>query len=167
MYLTLKFSQHAQHLIAARQLQHYVIISGYPNPPKSDLNTQVTWRFLWFIRVIAPFVILGSCLYGMGGGLHKSATGIQNNSEGIAYFFVLVGIVLFIYSFIAPRLRLKSVVEQDYTVARFYREPTIRFWNPNPVAAKGMDEEIRQSIITFRAFLEESKEIPATDQFEL
>lgn len=167
VYLTLKFSKHAQLLIAARQLQDHLILSGFPNPPPSNIGTNAAFRFYWLLRIAAPFMFLGSCIYGMSGALQQSATGKLNNSESIAFLLVLLSIILFAVSFIAPRRHEQNISEQEYTVKRFYREPTVRFYASNPVVAKGLDDEIRERLLVLRQFLEESKEMPAEDRFEL
>lgn len=153
--LTLKFSREAHQLIRARGIEHLTVLSGeLTRPPPGAAEV---FGMDWLFRIcgfVGAFGIIPCIIYGAAGGA----------AAGPLLFLCFV---LLAVRFIGPRVVVNSWAAKEYTIKSFLRQPTVRLYADNPVFAKGLMDQIKEKIAGLRALLEDSKELPAEETFEL
>jgi len=156
---TVNFSEEESAIIKARDLyrEGFIVRTSTPIPTKTQFfSTNI-------IRTIGYFMAIGGVFRGIYEGLAHAPT----NSIGGPMFFLGVG--LFIWGWFRTRKEDKRFEssEQEITVKQLLNKPsfTVHAWNP--AAAKGIENDIRENLVSLKNLIKDSAQIQAKQTFEL
>jgi hypothetical protein len=156
---TVNFSEEERAIIKARDLyrEGFTIRTSTPVPTKTQFFSTNMIRFVGF------FMAIGGVFRGIYEGLAHTPT----NSIGGPMFFL--GLGLFIWGWFRTRKEDKRFEssEQEITVKQLLNKPsfTVHAWNP--AVAKGIEDEIRQNLVSLKNLIQNSAQIQAKQTFEL
>jgi len=156
---TVNFSEEERAIIQTRDLyrQGFVVRTSTPLPTKTQFfSTNI-------MRVIGRIMIIGGFLYS----LLVEGFGHANTTIGGPVLFL--GIALEIWGWMRTRKEHKrfETDEQEITVKKLLNAPsfTVHAWNP--AAAKGIEDDIRENLVSLKNVIKNSAEIQAKQTFEL
>jgi hypothetical protein len=156
---TVSFSEEESAIIKARDLyrEGFIVRTSTPLPTKTKFySTNI-------IRTIGFFMAIGGVLRGIYEGLAH----VPTNSVGGPMFFL--GLGLFIWGWFRTRKEDKRFEssEQEITVKQLLNKPsfTVHAWNP--AAAKGIENDIRENLVSLKNLIKDSAQIQAKQTFEL
>jgi hypothetical protein len=146
-----EFSEEEKAIIKQRDLysQGVTVRTSTPMPSRVQFfNTNVI-RAVGFILALTGIVL-----------------GIAGTGFGFLFF---VGAGLFIWGFIRTRREDKrfETAEQEITVKKLLANPSFTVHGWNPAAAKGLEQDIREELVSLKNLIQNSAEIQAKQTFEL
>lgn len=156
---SVNFSEEERAIIKARDLYRdgFTIRTSTPLPSKTQFfSTNV-------IRIVGLFMAIG----GMLRGIYEGLAHVPTNSIGGPMFFI--GLGLFIWGWFRTRKEDKrfELSEQEITVKQLLTQPTFTVHGWNPAAAKGLEETIRENLVSLKNLIQDSAEVRTKQTFEL
>ncbi len=150
---TVNFSEEEQAIIKTRELyrEGFSVRTSTPLPSKTALFGAGLMRPIGIVMMVVGAV------WGIAGG---------GTPTGLLFF---VGLGLVVYGWLRVRKqdnRLENS-EQDVTVKQLLGKPTFTVHAWNPAAAKGIEQDIRDNLVTLKGLIQDSAELQATQTFEL
>ena len=156
---TVNFSEEERAIVKERDLygEGFFVRTSTPVPSQNSiLGTGL-------MRGLGPLMIIGGLFYGM---FVEGLGGVKTNFAAPVLF---IGIGLTIVGFLRGRKEDKRLEEdvQHITIKQLLNSPkfTVHAWNP--AAAKGIEEQIREHLVSLKNLIKNSAEIQATQIFEL
>lgn len=156
---TVLFSEEESAIIKARDLYR----EGFIVRTSTPLPTKVQFFSTGIIRTVGRFMIVGGFLYG----LFVEGFGHANTTIGGPVLFI--GIGLEIYGWMRTRKEDKrfETDEQEITVKKLLNTPTFTVHAWNPATAKGIEDDIRENLVSLKNVIKNSAQIQAKQTFEL
>jgi hypothetical protein len=154
-----EFSEEERAIISERDLyrEAFTVRTSTPTPSGTAFwSTNI-------MRGVGPLMIVGGLIYGMiVEGLGHAPT----NYGGPILF---IGIGLTIYGWIRSRREDKrfEASDQRITVKQLLSNPTFTVHAWNAGYAKGIENEIRQHLVSLKALIKDSAQLQAKQTFEL
>ena len=156
---TVTFSEEESAIIKARDLyrEGFIVRTSTPLPSKTQFfSTNI-------MRVIGRFTLIGGIIYMIYSSFTHPAT------EPLGGLLFVIGVGLEIYGWLRARKEDKRFEssEQEITVKQLLNKPsfTVHAWNP--AVAKGIEDEIRQNLVSLKNVIQNSAQIQAKQTFEL
>jgi hypothetical protein len=150
---TVNLSEEERAIVKERDLygEGFTVRTSTPLPSGSSILGTGLMRFA------GPFMIVGSFIWGLAGG------------GNLAGFTLFAGIGFVIYGWFRARKEDKRIEtdEQRITIKQLLNKPafTVHAWNP--AAAKGIEQDIRENLISLKSLIQNSAHIEAKQTFEL
>lgn len=150
---TVTFSEEERAIIKERDLFR----EGFSVRTSTPLPSQSSVLGTGLMRRLGPFMIVGGFIWGLAGG---------GNLAGIVLF---AGIGFVVYGWLRSRKQDKRFEqdEQEITVKQLLTKPTFTVHAWNPAAAKGIEEDIRENLVSLKTVIQNSAQIQAKQTFEL
>jgi hypothetical protein len=144
------FTETEKHIIQSRQLEQLPVISGAPAPPPGFAK-QMSPALGGF----GPLMILGGFVFGLlGGGV-------------LAGLIVIVGIGLWIWSYVGDTVIEAQHGSKTYTVGNLLRDAKIRLMATDPVGTKAYENELRENLQSIKKYIEAAETLGAKESFEV
>jgi hypothetical protein len=156
---TVNFSEEESAIIKARDLyrEGFIVRTSTPVPTKTQFFSTNIIRTVGFFMAIC----------GVLRGIYEGLAHVPTNSVGGPMFFL--GLGLFIWGWFRTRKEDKRFEssEQEITVKQLLNRPsfTVHAWNP--AAAKGIENDIRENLVSLKNLIKDSAQIQAKQTFEL
>jgi len=156
---TVNFSEEERAIVKERDLYG----DGFDIRTSTPLPTKTTFWGTNILRLVGRFMIIGGFLYGM------IIEGLAHAPTNFGAPILFIGIGLEIWGWMRTRKEDKRFEqdEQRITVKQLLNSPkfTVHAWNP--AAAKGIENDIREHLVSLKNLIKDSAEIQAKQTFEL
>lgn len=115
------------------------------------------------MRVAGRLMIIGGFLYGM------IIEGLGHAPTNFGAPILFIGIGLEIWGWMRSRKEDKRFEEDEQyiTIKKLLNTPTFTVHAWNPAAAKGIEEQIREHLVSLKDIIKNSAQIQAKQTFEL
>ncbi len=156
---TVQFSEEERAIIEARDLYR----EGFVVRTSTPLPSQVSTLGTGLMRGFGPLMIVGGLLYGM------FVEGLAHVNTNFGAPILFLGIGLTVFGFFRSRKEDKrfETDEQEITVKKLLNAPTFTVHAWNPAAAKGIEDDIRENLVSLKNVIKNSAQIQAKQTFEL
>jgi hypothetical protein len=150
---SVNFSEEERAIIKQRDLysQGFTVRTSTPLPKRSSmLGTGL-------MRSVGSIMIVVGVIWGIAGG--GTPTGL----------LVFAGIGFVVYGWLRSRKEDKRLEtsEQEITIKQLLNKPDFTVHGWNPAAAKGIENDIREHLVSLKNLIKDSAEIQAKQTFEL
>lgn len=150
---TVNFSEEERAIIRQRDLYRdgFAVRTSTPLPSGSSMLGTGLMRFA------GPFMIIGAFIFGLAGG------------GSFAGLILIAGIGFVVYGWLRAHQEDKRIEssDQEITIKQLLTTPTFTVHAWNPAAAKIVEEQIRERLVSLKAVIANSAEIKAKQTFEL
>jgi hypothetical protein len=156
---TVNFSEEERAIIQTRDLyrEGFIVRTSTPLPTKTQFfSTSI-------MRVVGRFMIVGGFIYGM------VVEGLAHANTNFGAPILFIGIGLEIWGWMRTRKEDKrfETDEQEITVKKLLNTPTFTVHAWNPAAAKGIEDDILEDLVSLKNVIQNSAQIQAKQTFEL
>ena len=157
---TVNFSEEERAIIKERDLyrEGFVVRTSTPLPSGSSMLGTGLMRF------VGPFMIIGGfILWACSSRVWRT----ERPNFGAPILFLGIGFV--IYGWLRSRREDKRLEsnEQEITIKQLLNKPTFTVHAWNPAAAKGIEDDIRENLVSLKNVIKNSAQIQAKQTFEL
>jgi hypothetical protein len=156
---TVNFSEEERAIIKERDLfrEGFSVRTSTPPPTKTQFFSTT------IMRVVGRFMMIGGFFYGL------IVEGLAHAPTNFGAPILFIGIGLEIWGWLRTRKEDKRFEssEQEITVKQLLNSPmfTVHAWNP--AGAKGIEQDIRENLVSLKTIIQNSAQIQAKQTFEL
>ena len=156
---TVNFSEEERAIVKERDLYG----QGFSVRTSTPLPTQTAAFGTGIMRVAGRLMIIGGFLYGM------IIEGLGHAPTNFGAPILFIGIGLEIWGWMRSRKEDKRFEEDEQyiTIKKLLNTPTFTVHAWNPAAAKGIEEQIREHLVSLKDIIKNSAQIQAKQTFEL
>jgi hypothetical protein len=155
----IEFSEEERAIIKAHDLYR----EGFSVRTSTPLPTQTAFWSTNIMRYIGRLMLVGGLFYGLFG---EGLAGIKTNIAAPIFF---AGIGLSIWGWLRSRREDKRFEssEQEVTIKQLLSHPALILHAWNPAAAKVLEDELREHLVSLKNLIQGSAELRAKQTFEL
>lgn len=157
---TVLLSEEEKAIIQARGLgQHYFVVDPESPPPTNSQRGLAT-----ILKVLAPLVLLGGCV----GGLGMTVAGNGRGGDGLTGFCLLAAVAMYLAGFAIKRhVRIAEQPQQTVTLQRLLGHPSFSIYALDNARAKAIGDELRETLTRVKDGLLVNRDIEQAETFEL
>jgi hypothetical protein len=156
---TVNFSEEERALVKERDLYG----EGFNIRTSTPFPTQTAAFGTGIMRLAGRLMIVGGLFYGL------IVEGLAHAPTNFGAPILFIGIGLEVWGWIRSRKEDKRFEEdeQRITIKGLLNSPTFTVHAWNPAIAKGIEEQIREHLVSLKSLIKDSAEIQAKQTFEL
>lgn len=157
---TVLFSEEEKAIIRERGLgQHYIVAE-----PETPPSTRAHRRFGILLQALAPIVLLGGCVAGLG----MTFAGNGRGGDSVGGFALFAALAMFFGGIALKRyFRVAQQPEQPITLGRLLINPSFTSYAVDNGHAKALDQELRETLARLKDGLLANRDIKEAETFEL
>lgn len=157
---TVLFSEEEKAIIQERGLgRHYIVTDPDVAPPVRSHR-----RLGILLQVLAPFVLFGGCVAGLGMAIAGNGRG----GDSVGGFMLFAAVAMFFGGMALKRYyRIAQLPDQQITLGRLLSNPTFTSLAIDNARAKALDQALRETLTRLKEGLFANRDIKEAETFEI